>query len=68
VKNLVKALTRLDRKEYLGLIELGEAATEPSLEGIKCMTAIEKEINVSMQKLSTMISNRIHSQENPVLN
>mmetsp|Transcript_13671 Transcript_13671/g.34353 ORF Transcript_13671/g.34353 Transcript_13671/m.34353 type:complete len:548 (-) Transcript_13671:2277-3920(-) len=68
VKNLVKALTRLDRKEYLRLIELGEAATEPSLEGIKCMTAIEKEINVSMQKLSTMISNRVHSPENQVLN
>ena len=56
IRSVLKAVTRLTSKQYLDLVNLGEEATFPKIQGIHTLTAIEREINRSLQKLSNEIS------------
>jgi hypothetical protein len=56
LRSVLKAVTRLNTKQYLDLVNLGEEATFPKIQGIHTLTAIEREINRSLQKLSNEIS------------
>ena len=56
IRSVLKAVTRLTSSKFLDLVNCGEEATFPKIQGIRTLTAIEREINRSLQKLSNQIS------------
>ena len=55
-RSVLMAVTSLERKDFLDLVEKGERATWPKIQGIKCMTAIEQEIAASLNKIHSQLS------------